>query len=827
MKTIWIIVCLVLVMLVAAYIATDYYSTVPDDTQRTFVGRATCIECHQEQAEAFKGSHHDLAMDVAEGETVLGNFDDQTLSHHGLTSKMFRDGERYMVRTDGLDGKLRDFEVKYVFGVHPLQQYMVELPQKTPAKPGAVGRVQVLRETWDAERKQWYYLNPPDVDELLQPGDPLHWTGSTQSWNTSCAECHSTNLQKNFDVASNSFHTTFTDIDVSCESCHGPGSLHVELAKSKSLFWDRKQGMGLVKLKTIDNIPQVETCAPCHSRRMGIQGGHVAGAKFSEHYACNLLSTPTYHAGGQIRDEDYVYGSFIQSKMYHNNIKCTDCHDPHSLKLKHEGNQLCTSCHQHPAAKYDSPSHHFHQEGTAGSQCIDCHMAATTYMGIDSRRDHSFRVPRPDLSVALGTPNACTGCHIQPESLSPKNQKKVTQYLNWIEEKESGNKEIADELERINKEMAAAVVKWYGETSPSRDNTYYERLAEVSAGGDVKKAVALLNDREVPDIIRATSVFELRGDTSLRSLNAALDALSDRDPMVVSAALMRIENEVLRMEELDQDNGKMNRLMNAVAEKLVHDSFRVRMDAARAFVLFPPQFRQRVSRNVNQDFNQAFDDLKKSTLAEADRVESHLLMAGLHQRMNDIQGAKAALERAIRVAPTQAGARASLASLMESEARSMQQNAMSSGQPVSPGDLQKILQKVRQMGQQIQQLRLEEHRLLEVDVERAKDLKNMHGLHYRFAMSSYMQGELDKTEKHLLIANKEAPENETYLLGLATYYEFVGDFEKAKSYTRELMRLDSENMAYKQLFQQIFASEKAAEKEDAVNEDAPKEKVEN
>jgi len=291
-----------------------------------------------------------------------------------LTSKMFRDGDRYMVRTDGLDGKPQDFEVKYVFGVHPLQQYMVEMPQTAAAKSGSIGRVQVLRETWDAERKEWYYLNPPDVDERLHPSDPLHWTGSTQRWNTSCAECHSTNLQKNFDIASNSFHTTFTEIDVSCESCHGPGSLHVELAKKKSFFWDREQGMGLLKLKTIDNLPQIETCAPCHSRRGAIQAGHIAGSQFSEHYACNLLSSPIYHADGQIRDEDYVYGSFLQSKMYHNNIKCTDCHDPHSLKLKHEGNLLCTSCHQHPAGKYDSPNHHFHVAGTAGSYCVDCHM---------------------------------------------------------------------------------------------------------------------------------------------------------------------------------------------------------------------------------------------------------------------------------------------------------------------------------------------------------------------------------------------------------------------------------------------------------------------
>ena len=353
-------------------------------------------------------------MDVADADTVLGDFDNQTLEHHGLVSRLFRAGDRFMIHTDGPDGKMQDFEIKYVFGVHPLQQYMVELPQRIPPsrettltghvgepKVPAIGRLQVLRESWDVENNRWFYLMPPDVDERMEPYDPLHWTGSTQRWNTTCAECHSTNLHKNFDSRTASFHTVFSEIDVSCESCHGPGSLHIKLAESNSMFWDRRHGLGLAKLKTVGNVAQVETCAPCHSRRQAIQGQFAAGKSYDEHYACSMLSSENriYHADGQIRDEDYVYGSFIQSKMYHNNIKCTDCHDPHSAKLKHDGNMVCTSCHQHPEGKYDTPQHHFHDVGTAGSFCVDCHMPATTYMSIDSRRDHSFRVPRPDMSL--------------------------------------------------------------------------------------------------------------------------------------------------------------------------------------------------------------------------------------------------------------------------------------------------------------------------------------------------------------------------------------------------------------------------------------------
>src|SRR5690606_31754014 len=118
-----------------------------------------------------------------------------------------------------------------------------------------------------------------------------------------------------------------------------------------SPFWDRRHGYALAKLKGADNRPQVEMCATCHSRRRGVQPGHQAGCGYYDYFANELLHTNIYHADGQIQDEVYEYGSFIQSKMFHKGIRCTDCHNPHSAKLKYEGNKLCTSCHQHPAAK--------------------------------------------------------------------------------------------------------------------------------------------------------------------------------------------------------------------------------------------------------------------------------------------------------------------------------------------------------------------------------------------------------------------------------------------------------------------------------------------
>src|SRR6478752_4970037 len=281
----------VLSLVIAIGLWTDWYLGLPDDARADFVGRQTCAQCHQAQQITWQGSHHDLAMDAAKDMTVLGDFNGAELTHHGVTSRMFKRDGKFFVNTEGPDGKLADFEVKYVFGVDPLQQYMVEFDRPAEMPANEVARLQVLRISWDTRNKKWFHLDPPDVKEKLEPTDELHWTGLAQRWNHMCADCHSTNLQKNFDVAKLQYHTTWSEIDVSCEACHGPGSLHVELANSKSLFWDRKQGYALAKLKDASNVPQIQACAPCHSRRRVLAPGYTAGCNYYD-YVANEVLTP-------------------------------------------------------------------------------------------------------------------------------------------------------------------------------------------------------------------------------------------------------------------------------------------------------------------------------------------------------------------------------------------------------------------------------------------------------------------------------------------------------------------------------------------------------
>jgi Tfp pilus assembly protein PilF len=413
-----IIATIVIILSLPAYVVKQNTVHRPDKpaAAAAFVGGQKCAECHKSEYDQWRGSHHDLAMDEANEKTVLGDFDNARFEYFDVTSRFYRQNGRFFVHTRGPDGRLDDFEIKYTFGVYPLQQYLVPFPG---------GRLQCLPIAWDAKEEKWYHLYP---DAPLNPGDWLYWTNAGQNWNGMCAECHSTNLEKNYDLKTDSYHTSWSEIDVSCEACHGPGSLHVAWSEMPDMARPKTENFQLVvKTSGINSRAQVELCAPCHARRAILGDYTHAEPDLMDTMLPSMLTEELYFADGQILEEVYVYGSFTQSKMYGRDVRCSDCHDVHSIKTVKAGNELCLQCHR--AGVYDTKDHHFHKkkgekgeplksadgqvlfEVGTGAQCVQCHMAGRYYMGNDYRPDHSFRIPRPDLSRSLGTPNACNRCH--------------------------------------------------------------------------------------------------------------------------------------------------------------------------------------------------------------------------------------------------------------------------------------------------------------------------------------------------------------------------------------------------------------------------------
>lgn len=784
-----------LALLVGGGMAWDWWSCVPDEVVATYVGRDSCAECHATEVEQWTGSDHDRAMEPATDATVLGDFANAEITLHGVTSRMYRDGAKFMIHTEGPDGQLADFQIKYTFGIRPLQQYMVEFDRPADMPAHEIARLQVLRISWDTVRKRWIDVPPPDVADKLSPDDPLHWTGIAQCWNNMCAYCHSTNLLKNYDVAAGVYRTTFSEIDVSCEACHGPASIHVELARGKSLFWDRKRGYGLPQLKTVDTRPQIDSCAPCHSRRGMLAPDFRPGDFYHDYFDNELLEESTYYADGQILDEDYEYGSFLQSKMYHKDIRCSDCHNPHSIRLKQEGNGVCTACHQHPAAKYDTPAHHFHQSDSTGASCAECHMPETTYMEVDPRRDHSIRVPRPDLSIALGTPNACTRCHLSDAKISDEKRAKLPQYRDWIAAARAGDAEIKAELDRIDKWMLESMEKWYKKSDWGASFAYALDAGRRRTPDAEAALAALAGDRRQPAIVRATALHQRGLLRAATDLTPEVLALTDVDAQVRKAAVARLGaqipptgNQRLPASEARRLEEELAPLVRQMVGLLDDPRRSVRAETGRALAQLPGQLKaQLLNGNQRVKLDRAIDEYIQGILESNDRGGAHMELGVLYENLGRDAAAEDAYRTAIRVEPRMTGPRSNLAALLE-------KSTASSGGPNAAGSTPTPEEQLRI--EEAKRLRREELDLLARD---ARLLPDSGPLQYRYGLSLYLHDQPGEAEKALRSACALEPDNDQYLYALVLFFDKYSRHDEARDTLNKLLKLAPHNPEYLQL----------------------------
>ncbi len=737
---------------------------VPEKGTATYLGAARCAECHAEEHGLWQNSHHDLAMQPATEETVLGDFDDAEFAHFGIESKFFRRDGKFFAHTPGPDGVHQDYPIEYVFGVYPLQQYLIPFPG---------GRYQALQICWDSRPaeeggQRWYHLYP---DEPIPHDDVLHWTGDQFNWNYMCAECHSTNLHKNYDVAKDAYHTEWSEMDVSCEACHGPGSAHVEWAEMAdppgegekytgdmgltvrlkepeegSWYVDSESGQPKRSIPLQSNV-QVEACAPCHAHRRVLAGEFRPGQPLLDTHVPSLLTEVLYHPDGQIKEEVYVYGSFTQSKMFHHGVRCVDCHNPHSLKLMAPGNALCVRCHQ--PDKYDTPSHHFHPPDSEGASCVDCHMPVKHYMVVDARRDHSLRIPRPDLSVKLGTPNACTNCH-------------VDQPVAWA---------------------ADAFAEWYGKKE--REPRYGEVLAAGRAGapGSEARLADLFANPEYPAIVRATALSELGARPTQASLRTIVTGLGDVDPLVRETALQGLE--VLQPAQRLQ-----------FAARLLEDPvMAVRVQAVRQLAA--------AVGSMTEAQRAAFDAAKEEYIAAqavvADRPGAHVALGLLYTDLGESGKAEDAYRDAIRIAPADLAARVNLSELL------YQLGRMDEGRPL----LEEAVRLNPDNGVAHEVLgrywiRRKDYARGTESIGRAAALMPEHAqIQYFYGVALNQMERFEEALPFLEKAYRLEPGNAEYLVGLATICRDRGRRGLAKRYAAELVEKFPEVPGYRQLLEDL------------------------
>jgi predicted CXXCH cytochrome family protein len=719
-----------------------------------FVGAAACAECHAAETALWRTSHHALAMQPATPATVLGDFADAKFEHFGVTTTFSRAGDKFTVRTDGPDGALHDYKIAYTFGVYPLQQYLIEFPD---------GRIQALSVAWDARPKaeggqRWFHLYPK---EAVAHDDLLHWRGPYQNWNFGCAECHSTDLHKNYDAANNTFHTTWSEIDVACEACHGAGSRHVAWAKhenkdrGKSRGKDRDDGLEVAFTEHVDAQwsidPQtgnarrqslqklrteIETCGRCHSRRAELSEDWHPGHSLSDTHRVTLLEPGFYRADGQIEDEVYEYGSFRQSKMFAKGVTCSDCHDPHSLKLRASGDGVCLQC--HAAAKYETAAHSFHEKASPPVACIDCHMPTRTYMVVHVRHDHSFRVPRPDRSVSLGTPNACSQCHKDKPA-------------EWA---------------------ATAIERWYG---PERKG--YQNFAEAlyAARAELPTAPDLLHRAITAPLTPGIAVATAAAETP-RLLNAALladlkKALDDPDPLIRIGALRGLEGVPL------------DRRWALAGALLIDPVLAVRLQAT---ALLAAVSTARMTPDDRQAFERAAQEYIDVQRLDADRPEGRVTLGAFYAARGDTDKAEAEYQAAIRLVPGSIPAYVNLADLYRGLGRDKDGEAvLQKALAIAPGNAA--------VHYAMGLLLVREHKLAEATAMLAKAAELAPGQSryaYTYAIALNSRGQREAARKVLEASQQKHPADRETLSALVGLANDAGDKPAAAHWAELLARLD-------------------------------------
>nr|WP_174822657.1 multiheme c-type cytochrome [Ruegeria lacuscaerulensis] len=568
-----------------------------------YVGSAQCVDCHAEEAEAWSTSHHALAWTQVDAGHVAANFDGTRFDHDGMSVEFVRSDDALQAHVTEKDGETTLYGVHSVVGIEPLQQYLLE------TEPG---RLQSFDVVWDTEQQRWYHLYP---DQNLPPDDGLHWTGPYKNWNARCAECHATGFEKKYDAQTRNYSSVQAEIGVGCESCHGPGSAHIDWTKGQSVADDLNEFGFTMNWGKGQAETEIQQCAGCHSRREAHgEGNPLPGTPYHDAYNLAVLRPGLYHPDGQILDEVYVYGSFLQSKMYAKGVGCTNCHEPHSAELKADGNGVCTQCHSvaaNPdfpsltARDYDTPEHHHHPENSDGAQCKSCHMIERVYMGVDDRRDHSFRIPRPDMGMGE---DACTDCHEDQDQ-------------DWA---------------------AQQIEQWFpaSEQRGAHFGTAFQAVATGQADGP-DDLLGIATDPGMAGIVRATAAFLLQpfGSAEVAAKTASL--LTDEDPLVRANAVP-----LQRQAALPE---RMQRL-----EPLLSDPMRnVRISAAKEFLTVPGQA---LTPEQQALVGQGMDEWQSAISHRLDFPETHLVLGGMALTFRNAPAAERAFREVVTLDPQRAEA---------------------------------------------------------------------------------------------------------------------------------------------------------------------------
>ena len=746
------------------------FLSLPLNASSEYAGSTACADCHSSEHEQWQNSHHSKAMQAATVDTVLGDFDDISVEFHNIKSRFFVKNGQYQIETTNKDGQQETFNVVYTFGFEPLQQYILDTGN---------GHLQAFNIAWDTRDasiggQRWFHLQP---DIKMTEDHPFFWQRHFQNWNSRCAECHTTGYEKNYDADTHTYQSGFAEPNVGCESCHGPGQAHIDQLKDKQLdpnkgFITRLEATPIFQYAENDpianlsgetNTQYMQQCAFCHSRRLTLgqsDNGAIQADQYEEQFhnehSLSLLDSELYFDDGQIKDEVFVIGSFLQSKMAHAGVTCSNCHNPHSGNISLSANTVCSQCHL--PDEFDTPKHHFHAAGSTDTNvgsplCVDCHMPARTYMQVDDRRDHGFIIPSAKVSEITGSPNVCLGCHIEKD-------------LNWVEktlQQQYGNEHSRPPL--------AKTIHWSNiHTLSDAEKIVFtrERLGNQSPIVDAK-LLSIINTRPTQESV-SLAIEQLKAPSPLVR-RAAIDVLSQLPPETM-----------------------VNFVVPLLDDPIQSVRFQAAAVLANHLTSLSPQQTEKISSGLME--------YKNSLLQNADSPNAQLSLAQLALAEQNIDDAKIHYDNALEIAPKLPAAQLGMANFWRAtQAVDNEEAVLAEAAQMHP-DFSEVL---FQYG--LYQVRAKQYEQASQILVEASELEDSQPYYAYVAAAS-----LDRVEKTqqaiglLLAANNRWPQQTNLLTSLALYSEKTNDKESLATAVDALKQLLPDNpqvRQWQQLLQQM------------------------
>lgn len=466
---------------------------VPDDPR--YAGSQSCRECHGKFYELWSSSHHGLAMQPFTAELARTKL---TAPTESVAIKPYRyraDPAAAAVHEEGPDGR-KKYAIEHTLGGKNVFYFLTPLER---------GRLQVLPLAYDVNRKEWFDTAGSALRHFANaPDTPLHWKDPAYTFNTSCFNCHVSQLTKNFDPKSDSYQTKWGEPGINCETCHGPSAEHVRLARNLKPGEPMKDPK-LIVTGALTPAQRNAMCGACHAKLAPLTSNFTPGDRFFDHFAMTTLEDRDFHPDGRDLGENFTMTTWGLSRCAQaGKLDCVHCHTSSGRYKFRTGdpNAACLPCHAERVKTVAQHSHH--AADSKGSQCIACHMPMTEFARM-RRSDHSMRPPTPATTIAHKSPNACNLCH--GEETPSWADKYVRE---WHKD-----------------DYQAPILRRAGMVDAARKGDW-SKLGEI---------VKYLSSPDREEIWAASLLRLLRGCPEETKWPAVLACLTDKSPLVRSAAV--------------------------------------------------------------------------------------------------------------------------------------------------------------------------------------------------------------------------------------------------------------------------------------------------